>query len=48
LIAVDDACRSGDNMVAATLEAVKAYATVGEIAERWRSHYGEFSPSTDY
>ena len=48
LVAVDDACASGDNMVPATLEAVKAYATVGEITERWRKHYGEFSPSTDY
>jgi len=45
---VDDACRSGANMVPATFEAVKAYATVGEIVDRWRSHYGVFSPSTDF
>ena len=47
LAGVDDACRSGANMVPATLEAVRAYATVGEITDRWRAHYGVFTPSTD-
>lgn len=45
---VDDACKSGANMVPATLEAVKAFATVGEIVDRWREHFGVFSPSTDF
>ena len=45
---IDDACKSGANMVPATLEAVKAFATVGEIVERWRQHFGVFSPSTDF
>jgi len=48
LAAVDQACRSGENMVPATLEAVKAYATLGEITDRWRSHFGVFDPSTDF
>jgi methylmalonyl-CoA mutase N-terminal domain/subunit len=48
LNAIDEACRSGANMVPATLEAVKAYASVGEISERWRKHYGVFTPSTDF
>ena len=48
LAAIDAACRSGANMVPATLEAVRAYATVGEITDRWRAHYGVFTPSTDF
>ncbi|MBI3373053.1 MAG: methylmalonyl-CoA mutase [Betaproteobacteria bacterium] len=48
LAGIDEACRTGANMVPPTLEAVKAYASVGEIAERWRRHYGVFSPSTDF
>ncbi len=47
LAGIDAACRSGANMVPATLEAVRAYATVGEITDRWRAHYGVFPPSTD-
>lgn len=48
LAGIDTACSTGENMVPAALEAVKAGATVGEIADRWRSHYGVFSPSTDF
>jgi methylmalonyl-CoA mutase N-terminal domain/subunit len=33
---------AGDNVVPATLEAVEAYATVGEICEVWRKIFGEF------
>ncbi|MFH1603787.1 MAG: methylmalonyl-CoA mutase family protein [Pseudomonadota bacterium] len=45
---IDDACLTGANMVPATLEAVRAYVTVGEITDRWRAHYGVFTPSTDF
>ena len=45
---IDAACRSGENMVPATLEAVKAYATVGEVCDRWRTHFGAFTPSVDF
>ncbi len=33
---------SGENVVPATLEAVEAYATVGEICDVWRKVFGEF------
>ena len=48
LAAIDEACRTGANMVPPTIEAVKALATVGEICERWKSHFGVFQPSTDF
>ncbi|MGD9762541.1 MAG: methylmalonyl-CoA mutase family protein [Candidatus Binatia bacterium] len=48
LAAVERACRDGVNTVPAVLEAVKAYATVGEITDVWRKHFGVFSPSTDF
>ncbi len=48
LNAIDEACRTGANMVPPTLEAVRAYVSVGEIVERWRKHYGVFAPSTDF
>jgi methylmalonyl-CoA mutase N-terminal domain/subunit len=48
LAEIDAACQSGANMVPPTLEAVRAYATVGEICERWRHHFGVFEPSTDF
>lgn len=35
--------RAGENVVPATLEAVKAYATVGEICDVWRDVLGEFT-----
>ena len=34
--------QEGENVVPATLEAVKAYATIGEICDVWRQVYGEF------
>ena len=46
LAAVGEACHSGANLVPSTLEAVRAYATLGEICNVWRTHFGSFSPST--
>jgi methylmalonyl-CoA mutase N-terminal domain/subunit len=48
LDAVDGACASGENMVPAVVRAVRAYATVGEIVDRWRRHYGSFEPSASF
>jgi len=48
LAGIDEACRTGSNMMPPTIEAVKALATVGEICERWRNHFGVFEPSTDF
>ena len=48
LSGIDDAWRTGANMVPSVLEAVRAYVTVGEITDRWRNHYGVFTPSTDF
>lgn len=45
LAAIDRACASGENMVPPTIEAVRAHCTVGEIAGRWRTHFGAFEPS---
>jgi methylmalonyl-CoA mutase N-terminal domain/subunit len=45
---ISHTCRAGGNLVPVTLDAVKAYATVGEIAEVWRQHFGEFEPSTSF
>lgn len=45
LTMVDEACANGTNLMPSTLEAVRSYATVGEICERWRAHFGTFEPS---
>ena len=37
---VEGAARSGENVVPACVEAVKAYATVGEIVARLRGVFG--------
>jgi methylmalonyl-CoA mutase N-terminal domain/subunit len=42
---VEGAARSGANVVPACVEAVKAYATVGEIVGRLRTVFGEWRPS---
>ena len=42
---VERAARSGENVVPACVEAVTAYATVGEIVGRLRSVFGEWRPS---
>jgi methylmalonyl-CoA mutase N-terminal domain/subunit len=48
LKAIDHACASGENMMGPVMEAVRAYATVGEISERWRRHFGSFEPATSF
>jgi len=48
LAAIDEACASGANMVPPVMEAVRAYATVGEIAERWRRSFGSFEPLASF
>ena len=45
---VESAARSGDNVVPACVEAVKAYATVGEIVGRLRNVFGEWRPSRSF
>jgi methylmalonyl-CoA mutase N-terminal domain/subunit len=42
---VEAAARSGENVVPACVEAVKAYATVGEIVERLRRVFGVWRPT---
>ena len=42
---VEAAAREGENVVAACVEAVKAYATVGEIVGRLRTVFGEWRPT---
>lgn len=39
-------CESKENVVPAVLEAVKAYATVGEIADVWRDVFSEYMPQS--
>lgn len=48
LAAIDTACATESNVMPAVLEAVRAYATVGEITERWRIRYGVFEPSNSF
>ena len=45
-VAVKKTADNKVNIVPATLEAVKAYATVGEIFAVLRQVFGEFKPST--
>ena len=45
---VTRACAEGANTMPAVLEAVRAYATVGEICDCWRGQFGTFSPSTAF
>jgi methylmalonyl-CoA mutase N-terminal domain/subunit len=45
---VEGAARSGANVVPACVEAVKAYATVGEIVARLRTVFGEWRPSGEF
>jgi methylmalonyl-CoA mutase N-terminal domain/subunit len=48
LAEVDRACAEGRNCTPAVLDAVRAYATVGEICQVWRDRFGVFTPSTDF
>ena len=45
LIALEQAARADENLVPRILDAAKARATVGEIADRMRVVFGEYSPS---
>ena len=42
LEAVRDVSLDGENLVPPVLEAVRAYATIGEICDVWRDIYGEY------
>jgi methylmalonyl-CoA mutase N-terminal domain/subunit len=48
LAAVEAAGRDGGNVVEPVLEAVRAYATLGEICDVWRRQHGVFEPSQAY
>lgn len=48
LAEIDRACAEDRNVMAPVLEAVRAYATIGEIVEVWRKRFGEFQPSTAF
>ena len=48
LAEVDRATAEDRNTVPAVLEAVRAYATVGEIVDVWRRRFGNFVPATDF
>jgi len=48
LAEVDRASAENRNVTPAVLEAVRAYATVGEIVDIWRRRFGTFVPSTDF
>jgi methylmalonyl-CoA mutase N-terminal domain/subunit len=41
LARLEDAARGSDNLLPPMIEAVKAYATVGEISDRLRTVWGE-------
>lgn len=45
LARIDEACRGNDNLMEPILEAVEAYATLGEISKRWTSAWGRFRES---
>jgi len=42
---VEEVARSSDNLMPAILDAVKAYATVGEISDTLRRVFGEYQES---
>ncbi|WP_049921071.1 acyl-CoA mutase large subunit family protein [Halopiger djelfimassiliensis] len=44
LEALREAARNGDNLMPSIIEAVKAYATVGEICNVMRDEFGEYQP----
>jgi methylmalonyl-CoA mutase, N-terminal domain len=48
LAEVERATAEHRNVVPSVLEAVRAYASVGEIVEIWRRRFGAFVPSTDF
>jgi methylmalonyl-CoA mutase N-terminal domain/subunit len=48
LAEVERATAEHRNVVPSVLDAVRAYATEGEIVDIWRRRYGTFAPSTDF
>jgi methylmalonyl-CoA mutase N-terminal domain/subunit len=48
LTSLAEAARSGVNVVPATLEAVRAYATLGEICDTWRGVFGQYEPDVRF
>ncbi len=46
LAALAEACRNGDELIAPIVEAVKTYASVGEISDAMRGVFGEYTPAT--
>ena len=48
LAEVERATAEDRNVVPSVLDAVRAYATEGEIVEIWRRRFGTFVPSTDF
>jgi methylmalonyl-CoA mutase N-terminal domain/subunit len=46
LAALEAAARRDDNIIPATIEAVKAYATIGEICDSLRRVYGDYQANT--
>jgi methylmalonyl-CoA mutase N-terminal domain/subunit len=43
LESVEEAARSGDNLMPPIIAAVEAHATLGEVADRMRAVFGEYS-----
>ena len=48
LVRLEQATGAGENVVPAVLSAVRAGATLGEVADVWRSLFGEQRPSTAF
>jgi methylmalonyl-CoA mutase, N-terminal domain len=48
LAEVERATAEDRNVTPSVLDAVRAYATVGEIVDVWRRRFGTFVPSTDF
>jgi len=46
LVALGDACRGAANLMPAIVDAVRAYATLGEICGSMRAVFGEYHPPT--
>ena len=46
LAALHDAVRTGENVMPYIVDAVKAYATVGEISDLFREEFGEYQPGS--
>ncbi|MCH7617651.1 MAG: methylmalonyl-CoA mutase [Chloroflexi bacterium] len=46
LAALAEACRTDEDLITPIVEAVKAYASVGEISDAMRDVFGEYTPAT--